>query len=160
MRRLPIFVILAVLLATLVAPASAGPSDNPFVGSWEGVYLDDSNDIGELLGERDLRFRIGGGQGHVRGTANPTGICYGQFDAIMRSSSLGWGTITSENPYIFEGYLDVYCHTEQGRQLAFEDFHFELEYDPDTDTLKALHFPETAQSNCLWRSGSDPSVCD
>ena len=160
MRRLSTLLVLSLLIAVFAIPASAGPSDNPFVGSWESIYLDDSNEIGELLGERDLRFRIGDGQGHIRGTANPTGICYGQFGAIMRSSSLGWGAITSEDPYIFEGYLDIYCHTEQGRQLAFEDFRVEYQYDPDTDTLIALHYPETAQYNCFWRSGSDPSVCD
>ncbi len=150
-----------VLLVALVAPAGAAPPNNPFVGSWESIYLDESNEIGELLGERELRFQIGGGEGHIHGTANPTGICYGQYGEIMRSSSLGWGTITSEDPYVFEGFVDVYCHTEEGKQLAFEDFRLEYEYDPDTDTLIALHYPETAQITCLWRSGSgsDPSVC-
>ena len=105
MRRLPILVILAVLLATSAVPASAGQSDNPFVGSWEGIYLDDSNDIGELLGERDLRFRIGSGQGHIQGTANPTGICYGLFDAIMRSSSFGWGRDHQRGPVHLRGVL-------------------------------------------------------
>lgn len=147
------------LLVALVTPAGAAPPDNPFVGSWESVYLDESNEIGELLGERELRFQIGAGNGHIHGTANPTGICYGQYEEFMRSSSLGWGAITSEDPYIFEGYLDVYCHTERGRHLAFEDFRVEYQYDPATDTLVALHYPETAQFNCLWRSGSDRSVC-
>jgi hypothetical protein len=157
-RRLAILLVLSLLIVVFAVPASAGPSDNPFVGSWESVYLDESNEIGELLGERELRFQIGG-QGHIHGTANPTGICYGQYEEFMRSSFLGWGTITLEAPYIFEGSFDVYCHTEQGRQLSFEGFRVEYQYDPDTDTLIALHYPETAQFNCLWRSGSDRSVC-
>jgi hypothetical protein len=150
-----------VLLVALVAPVGAAPPNNPFVGSWESIYLDESNEIGELLGERELRLQIGGGEGRIHGTSNPGGICYGQYDEFMRSSFLGWGSITNEDPYIFEGFVDIYCHTGEGKQLAFEDFRLEYEYDPDTDTLVALHYPATAQIKCAWRSGSgsDPSVC-
>ena len=34
-----------VLLVALVAPAGAAPPNNPFVGSWESIYLDESNEI-------------------------------------------------------------------------------------------------------------------
>ena len=156
-RNLTLGVVL-ILVLLLAVPVTAAPPDNPFVGSWESIYLDESNEIGELLGERELRFQIGG-RGHIHGTANPTGICYMEYGEFMRSSSLGWGTITSEDPYIFEGFFDVYCHTQQGKELVSEGFRGEYQYDPDKDTLIALHYPETAQFNCLWRSGSDPSVC-
>jgi hypothetical protein len=159
MKRATVVLLFALLFMTGLTSVGATPPDNPFVGSWESVYLDESNEIGELLGERSLRFQVGGGEGHIHGTANPTGICYAQYEELMRSSSLGWGTIVSEDPYVFEGYVDVYCHTEQGKQLAFEGFRLEYQHDPDTDTLIALHYPETAQFSCLWRSGSDRSVC-
>lgn len=158
MKRTTVVLLSALLLVMGFAPASAAPPNNPFVGSWETIYVDESNDIGVLLGERELHFQIGG-RGHIHGTANPTGICYNQYEELMRSSSLGWGTITSEGPYVFEGYADIYCHTGQGKKLAFEGFRVEYRYDPDTDTLLALSYPPTAQFNCLWRSGSDRSVC-
>ncbi len=159
MNRATVVLLFAILFMTGFTPIGAAPPDNPFVGSWESVYLDESNEIGQLLGERSLRGHIGAGKGHIHSTADPTAICYAQYGELMRSSSLGWGTIVNEDPYVFEGYVDVYCHTEQGKQLAFEDFRLEYQYDPDSDTLIALNYPETAQFNCFWRSGSDRSVC-
>ena len=123
-----------VLVVALVAPAGAAPSNNPFVGSWESIYLDESNEIGHLLGEREQRLRIGGGESHIQGRSNPSAICYGQYEEFMQSSFSGWGSITSEDPYVFEGFADIYCYTEEGKQLAFEDFRLEYEYDPDIDT--------------------------
>ncbi len=147
-----------VLLVALVTPVAAAPPDNPFVGSWESTYLDESNEIGQILGERQIRIQIGG-TGHIHGTADPTGICYGQYGELIRSSSFGSGEVTDVDPFVFEGSIDVYCHTALGRKLALENLHVEYEFDADTGTLVARHYPATAQIDCLWRSGSDQSVC-
>jgi len=146
-----------VLVVALVAPAGAAPSNNPFVGSWESVYLDESTEVGQLLGEREQRLQIRG-SGHIRGASNPGGVCYGVFGEVMRQSFLGRGTVTSESPYVFEGSVDIYCHTKQGRRLGFEGFQVgPFEYDPGTDTL--LVGDDGFLFNCIWRSGSDASVC-
>ncbi len=143
----------ALLLMMGVVPATAAPPDNPFVGSWEFVFNGG-------ITHSETHSQIGG-SGHLHGRTTPIsgGICLAQGYGQVPATSLGSGTITSEDPYIFEGYADVYCHTARGRQLAVEDFRLEFEYDPDTDTLIALHFPPAAESNCVWRSGSDSSVC-
>jgi hypothetical protein len=153
MKRTIVVLLSALLLMIGFAPATATPPNNPFVGSWEFVYDDG-------ITHSETQFQIGG-SGHAHGRTIPIsgGICLFQGYGLVPLTSLGWGTVTGENPYIFEGYVDIYCDTEQGRQLAFEDFRVEYQYDPDTETLIALHFPPAAQSNCIWRSGSDSSIC-
>ena len=144
-----------ILILTLVAPAAAAPPDNPFVGSWETIFISDP------IGERDITYQIGG-TGHFHGRTSATGICLNQYGEATPSSMFGWGTIISEDPYVFEAYVDIYCHTDSGRLLAFEGFRLELEYDPVTDTIKSLHysdFPSLPPQACTWRSGSDISDC-
>jgi hypothetical protein len=153
MRRTIVLLLSTLLVMMGLVPAAAAPPDNPFVGSWEFVYDDG-------ITHSETHFQIGG-SGHSHGRTIPIsgGTCLFGGYGLVPLTTLGSGTITSEDPYIFEGQVDIYCHTERGRQLAFEDFPLEWQYDPDTDTLVALHFPPAARSNCVWRSGSDASVC-
>ena len=145
--------VVAVLFLVFAVPAAAAPPNNPFVGSWETIYIDDSP-----VGERDIKYQIGG-TGHFHGRTSATSICVNVFGEATPSSMFGWGTIISEDPYVFDVYVDIYCHTDEGRLLGFEGFHLAMEYNPVTDTLLALHYPPAAQFNCAWRTGADVSVC-
>jgi len=143
------------LLLALVVPAAAAPPDNPFVGSWETIY-----DDGGPVGPTEIHFQIGG-RGHIHGKVSVGRICFAQFGEFVPSSYGGSGSIISEDPYMFEVYADLYCHTRsgQGKQLVFEDFYLKFRYEPETDTLRALHYPPQALHHCAWRSGSGPSSC-
>ncbi|MCP3974590.1 MAG: PhnD/SsuA/transferrin family substrate-binding protein [bacterium] len=142
------------LLLALVGPATAAPPHNPFVGSWESIY-----DDGGPVGPSELHFQIGG-RGHLHGRVDVGRICSAMYDQPTASSINGSGSIVSTDPYQFEAYADLYCHVKgQGRQLAIEDFYLKFQYEPDTGTLHALHYPPQALNYCFWRSGSDPSVC-
>lgn len=136
------------LLVALAAPATAAPPGNPFVGAWESIYTDDTP-----VGERTIWFQIGA-TGHISGRQDVGGICYSQFGELMPQSFLGWGMITADDPYTFEGTVDIYCHTDNGRQLGFEGWPIAFEHDAATGTLIG------AGGFCVWRRGSDPaSVC-
>lgn len=145
-----------VVILALVAPAAAAPPHNPFVGSWEGTYDAPQSPVGAT----EIHIAIGG-NGHLAGAVDIGGTCFLMFGDEMRSSFSGSGSIVSEAPYLFEATATIYCHTRdgQGRQVAVDDFYLLFEYLPDSDTLKALHFPPEAVSDCAWRSGSDASVC-
>lgn len=144
----------AVLLVALVVPVMAAPRDNPFVGSWETVYVDD------VFPDRDIRFQVGG-NGHLHLRSSGSSVCESQGFGFVPTSGFGSGSITSDDPFVFEATVDLYCHTRNGngRPLAFTDFYVAYEYDPATDTLVALHYPAQAEFNCIWRSGSDSSAC-
>jgi hypothetical protein len=144
------------LMLAVAVPASAAPADNPFVGSWETVFsITDSS-----FPPEDIHFTIGG-SGHIQGRFGPSATCFNRFGDLMSGSGSGWGSVVSEDPYILEAYVDVYCYPRRsgGRQLVYEGFYMKYQYDSATDTLKALHFPPAVESDCFWRSGSDPSVC-
>ncbi len=130
------------------APAAAAPPDNPFVGSWES---DDDFAGGD---DSHVRLQIGA-NGHFHLRDDAATLCLVQGFGFVPASISGFGEITSENPWTFEGTGDVYCYTrdERGRQLALADFPSTFVYDPATGTMPS-------DFNCWYRSGSDPAVCD
>lgn len=140
-------VVVAAMLVALVVPAAAAPPGNPFVGAWETIFTPDEGPVGE----RTIWFQVGR-TGHITGRQTVGGICYSQFGELMRQSSFGWGTITADDPYTFEGIVDIYCHTENGRKLGFEGWPIAFEYDAATDTVIGF------EGACVWRRGSDPAI--
>ena len=144
-----------ILVLMLAAPVTAAPPNNPFVGSWNTIYIHDLPGIDVS----EISYQIGG-NGHIHFRTNATHGCLVMYGEPWPSSGSGFGEVINEDPYVLAGDFAVYCHTNRGRQIVYESFHLELEYDPTTDTMFALHYPPDAQFNCAWRTGSDPSVCD
>lgn len=150
MKRTTVVLLSALLLMMGFAPASAAPPDNPFVGSWESV----STFIPEV-GEEEIHFAIGAA-GHIQGQTSVSASCYFAFgEPDIRGSFSGTGEVISEDPYTWEGETDIYCHLRGagGRQLGSEGFAVSFEYHAATDTLIGLG------GDCVWRAGSDASVC-
>jgi hypothetical protein len=148
MRRLPILVILAVLLATLVAPASAGQSNNPFVGSWESYDDFPGGDFSHV------RLQVGA-NGHFHLRDDAATACLNEGFGFVPGAISGFGEVSNDDRWTLGTTGDLYCYTRdgRGRQLLAADFSMSLVYDPLTDTLPS-------DFNCYYRTGSDPSACD
>ncbi len=150
MKRATVVLVSVLLFMTGLASVGAAPPDNPFVGSWETV----STIIPEV-GEEQVHFAIGA-TGHIQGQISVSAACYFAFgEPDIRGSFSGTGEVIAGDPYVWEGEIDVYCYLGAlgGRQLGNEGFGVSFEYHAATDTLIGFG------GDCVWRSGSDASVC-
>ena len=149
-RLLLILVAVALVMGVMAVPLAAGPPGNPFVGSWETIS-------DGPFGEEHIRTQIGDG-GHIHLRTDLGQICYSDYEQRVPLSAFGWGSVINNDPYVWDGYVESYCHLRdgQGRQLVSDYFNVQFQYDPATDTLISLHL----DGGCSWRSGSDPSACD
>jgi hypothetical protein len=118
-RRLIISVFAICALLALPAMAlAAHPS--PFAGHWEGIDVDGS----------DIRLTIAGPPGgpfHITWTESYISFCEGGPGKIRGSGSPIEGC---------PNYLDVHLHVECLQTGVTTDLYREMEYVPDTNTLK------------------------
>jgi hypothetical protein len=142
MRRLSTLLVLALLVAVFAVPASAGPSDNPFVGSW----------VADFDGSH-ARMQFGGnGHFHVRAASSPFCEESAPLTLLGTFEPDDWNPAELDVPTV-KVSADGYCHygPDGGRQWV-NQWEYWIWYLEDTDTLMS--------TICWYRPGSDPSVCD